>query len=68
MRVGKKGIIERIYSGFLRSASLVLRKRMVAITSEMRIFEKYAAEHFSTVKRYDVRYGDLMTGVYVVEL
>lgn len=68
MRVGKKGIIERIYSGFLGSASLVLRKRMVAITSEMRIFEKYAAEHFSTVKRYDVRYGDLMTGVYIVEL
>jgi hypothetical protein len=38
------------------------------ITSETSIFERYAVEHFSSVKRYDVRYGGLMTGAYIVEL
>jgi len=67
MRIGRRRAIEEIYSGFLKSASLVLRKRMVVITSETEIFERYASEHFSAVRRHDVRYGNLMTGVYVVE-
>lgn len=68
MRVGRKNIIERIYSGFLTSASLVLRKRMVVITSETEIFERYAVEHFSSIRKYSVRYGDLMTAVYVIDV
>jgi len=67
MRIGRKNVIEKIYSGFLKSASLVLRRRMVVITSETEIFERYAVEHFSSLRRYDVRYGNLITGVYVVE-
>ncbi|WP_456370794.1 tRNA (guanine(6)-N2)-methyltransferase [Geoglobus sp.] len=66
LRIGKKRIIEDLYSGFLRSASRVLEERAVVITAERDVFERYAEEYFPGFYRYDVRYGGLLTGVYVL--
>ncbi len=66
LRIGKKRIIEDLYSGFLRSASKVLEEEAVVITAEREVFEKYAEEYFPGFLRYDVKYGGLLTGVYVL--
>ncbi|NOY11370.1 MAG: class I SAM-dependent RNA methyltransferase [Archaeoglobi archaeon] len=67
LRIGKKKIIEDLYSGFLHSASKVLEEKAVVITAEREIFERYAEEYFPGFLRYDVKYGGLLTGVYVLK-
>lgn len=67
LRIGRKKIIEDLYRGFLDSLSKILEKRAVVITAERSIFERYAEEFFHDFRRYDVRYGGLLTGVYVLE-
>lgn len=67
LRIGKKRVIEDLYSGFLRSALKVLEEKAVVITAEREIFEKYAEEYFPDFLRYDVKYGGLLTGVYVLK-
>jgi len=66
LRIGRKGIIERMYAEFLRAASSILEKRMVVITSETAIFEKYARDNFESIEKFDVMYGGLRTRVYVI--
>jgi len=66
-RIGKKKVIEDLYSSFLKSTSEILKKKLVLITAERNVFEKYAREYFEDFQRYDVRYGGLITGVYVIE-
>ena len=66
LRIGKKGIIEKIYAGFLRAASSILKRRMVVITSETSIFEKHARDNFEKIEKLEVMYGGLRTGVYIV--
>jgi len=68
LRIGKKKIIEDLYSSFLRSASDILKRKLVVITAERNVFERYAREHFGDFQRYDVRYGGLLTGVYIIEV
>lgn len=43
------------------------KEKIVVITAETKIFEKYAKEFFD-VKKFNVRYGGLMTGVFVCDL
>jgi len=66
LRIGRKKIIERLYSSFLKAASKIVRERVVAITAETKIFEKYAKEFFD-IRKFNVRYGGLMTGVFVCD-
>lgn len=66
LRIGRKKIIERLYSSFLKAASKIVRERVVAITAETKIFEKYAKEFFD-VRKFNVRYGGLMTRVFVCD-
>ena len=66
LRIGRKKIIERLYSSFLRAAADIVREKLVVITAETKIFEKHAKEFFD-VRKFNVRYGGLMTGVFVCD-
>ncbi len=66
LRIGKKRIIERLYSSFLRAAHAIVNEKLIVITAEIKIFKKYAEELFD-VKMFNVRYGGLHTGVFVCE-
>jgi len=66
LRIGKKKVIERIYTGFLKSASKVLREKAVVITAEKELFERLACDYFSKTDEYEIRYGGLNAGVYVL--
>jgi len=66
LRIGRKKILERLYSSFLRAAAEIVKERLVVITAETKIFENYAKEFFD-VKKFNVRYGGLMTGVFVCD-
>ncbi len=68
LRIGKKRIIEELYRAFLRASSKILKEKLVVITAERDVFEKFAVEYFGDFERYDVRYGGLVTGVYVIEV
>ncbi len=68
LRIGKKKIIEDLYSSFLKSASEILKRKLVVITAERNVFERCAREYFGNFQRYDVRYGGLLTGVYIIEV
>ncbi len=66
LRIGKKRIIEKLYSSFLRAASEIVRERIVVITAEIKVFRKYAEEFFN-VRMFSIRYGGLHTGVFVCD-
>ncbi len=66
LRIGRKKIIERLYSSFLRAAAEIIKEKLVVITAETKIFEKHAKEFFD-IRRFNVRYGGLMTGVFVCD-
>lgn len=67
LRIGRKDIIAKLYSSFLESVSRILKRRMVVITKERSVFEKYASDHFKLIIEYEAKYGDLPVGIYLVE-
>lgn len=68
LRVGRKGLIEELYSRFLESVSSILKRKMIVITKEREIFRRYARNFFSKIIEYDAKYGDLPVGIYSVEI
>ncbi len=67
LRIAKKGIIEELYEGFLRSAKGVV-KRVVVITAEHRIMKEKAMKlGYKIVEERFVKYGGLSAKVFVFE-
>ncbi len=65
LRIARKGIIERLYEGFLESARVV--NRLVVITAEHRILrEKAERLGYRIEEEKWVRYGGLNTKVFVL--
>ncbi len=68
LRIAKKGIIERLYDGFLRSAKDVVNEKIVIITAEDRILRDKAMKNDYTIDREIwVKYGGLDTKVFILK-
>ena len=66
LRIAKKGVIERLYEGFLRSAKDVT-DRMAVITAEDRIFREKALKLDYVIEREIwVKYGGLDTRIFLL--
>ena len=67
LRIARKGIIEELYDGFLKSAKDVVGERIVVITAEDRIMREKAIENGYEIEReLWVKYGGLDTRVFVL--
>ena len=68
LRIARKGMIEELYDGFLRSAKDVVGEKIVIITAEDRILRDKAFRNDYTIDREIwVRYGGLDTKVFVLK-
>ncbi len=68
LRIAKKGVIEDLYDGFLRSAKDVVAERIVVITAEDKILrEKALKNDYEIEKEFWVKYGGLDTRVFVLK-
>ena len=68
LRIARKGVIEDLYDGFLRSAKDVVAERIVVITAEDKILrEKALKNDYEIEKELWVRYGGLDTRVFVLK-
>lgn len=66
LRIARKGVIEELYEGFLRSARDIV-DRIVTITAEHRILKEKAEEvGYDILEERWVRYGGLNTKVFVL--
>jgi len=68
LRIGKKGIIQELYSGFLRSASKVLRDRgkIVMITPEKELVRCLAQDIGYSVEERPVAYGGIDACIFIL--
>jgi tRNA (guanine6-N2)-methyltransferase len=67
LRIARKGVIEKLYDGFLRLAKEVVRDKIVVITAETRIFREKALKHEYEIEReLKVKYGGLDTIVFIL--
>ncbi len=68
LRIARKGVIEDLYDGFLRSTKDVVAERIVVITAEDKILrEKALKNDYEIEKEFWVRYGGLDTKVFVLK-
>jgi len=69
LRIARKGIIEELYDGFLRSAKDVVMDKIVIITAEDKILRNKALKYeYKIEKELKVKYGGLDTSVFVLSL
>ncbi len=68
LRIGKKGIIQDLYSGFLNSASRVLKDggRIVMITPEKELVRSLAESAGYSVEERPISYGGIDAGIFVL--
>jgi len=64
LRVARKGLIENLYRGFLKSAEVA--DRIVVITAEYRLFREIALNLGYEVEERYVKYGGLDTKVFIL--
>ena len=68
LRIGKKGIIHDLYSGFIRSAHRVLRDggRIVMITPEKELVRNLAQDINYSVEERPVAYGGIDASIFIL--
>ncbi len=68
LRIAKKGLIENLYDGFLRSAKDVVADKIVIITAEDKILrDKALRNDYKIDREIWVKYGGLDTKVFVLK-
>jgi len=70
LRIGRKGIIEELYNGFLRSLKNIThdKSRIVIITAEDKIMRDAALSNdYKIVRELNVKYGGLDTVVFLLK-
>nr|WP_232215803.1 tRNA (guanine(6)-N2)-methyltransferase [Archaeoglobus veneficus] len=67
LRIGRKGVIEKLYSRFLAALIDIIHEssKVVVITAESEVFKKHA-EKYEILEERTIRYGGLLTSVFVM--
>ncbi len=68
LRIARKGVIEKLYGGFLKALKDVVSERVVVITAEDRILREKAIENdYEIENELWVKYGGLNTRVFLLK-